>query len=272
MLKIYFQYVKSYLPLLIILFSMFNLTCHSQSSDSKVLPKTKDTKLIDKVEKDFKSDIQEEKFDPNKDYKLIAIYLISKEPRALIKDLNNTEEGPKEFRVGDYLDELQSLSISKISLNPTLRVELTDENGLGFLLKPSSGESMAATATSKGSYGSRTTPTFFTGGGSKTKIKKAPSSTTSETTSASPSTSSATTTIQAEQKVEQKEEAKPVGTQETSTSQSLQAVQAASQASATGDSVKEPEAKPEPAKTTTTKPGDEGLGVSRPGNPFGSSQ
>ncbi len=125
----------------------------------KYLPKTTDTSTKGKDDKkNDKSDKEPDKTDnknvtsssgdlsldkkeeddetPVLTYKLIAIYLIGKEPRALIKNLETPDELPKEYMVGEYVDELQKFSIAKISFNPTARVELIDRDGLSYLIKP----------------------------------------------------------------------------------------------------------------------------------------
>ncbi len=144
-------------------------TTKSPSSDSlkDIIEEVKaedDTK-IPKVEK------KKEKIDPAQSYKIIAIYIIGNEPRALVKNLATPDELPVEYRIGDYLDESQTLSISKISTNPTARVEIVDNEGLSYLIKPRSADDkgQAGSKGSYGSYGSRSLPTYVAGDKSKSK-------------------------------------------------------------------------------------------------------
>lgn len=81
-----------------------------------------------------------EKINPSDNYKLIGIYIVDGEPLALIEDQSNLDIGQREYKIGDFLDEMQTISISKISLSPTSRVELIDNDGLSYLMKPSAAE------------------------------------------------------------------------------------------------------------------------------------
>lgn len=197
--KLYSKYFLFCLALLIALISLFEFAAFSEAKDSfsKNLPKTKDTSTASKSKVDKKevklkksdkksekskeevppdeealADDIEEKSDPSKNYKLIAIYLIGNRPRVLLKDLSNTDEPPKEFQLGDFLDEEQTVSISKINFNPTARIELTDLDGISYLLKPQNTEdSKSATSSSS----SLSKPTYFSSG--KGKISKRSTST-----------------------------------------------------------------------------------------------
>ncbi len=142
---------------MLLTFSISNYCLFVKAFSGKYLPKTTDTSTKDKDDKkkdksgkesdktdnknttsssgDLNLDKEEDET-PVLTYKLIAIYLIGKEPRALIKNLEIPDELPKEYRVGEYVDELQKFSISKISFNPTARVELIDRDGLSYLIKP----------------------------------------------------------------------------------------------------------------------------------------
>ena len=113
-----------------------------------------------------------EKVNPAETYKLIAIYLVGKKPRALVKNTSIPEEGPKEYQEGDYLDELQTISVSRILLNPTSGVELIDQYGEDYLLKPQISEKQTAGTNQNGStfsYGKKfgaamiSSPTYKSG-------------------------------------------------------------------------------------------------------------
>lgn len=93
-------------------------------------------------------------------YKLVGIYLIGNEPRALIKNLENTDEGPKEYKQGDFIDEAQEFSLSKISFNPTSRVELIDQDGISYLIKPYSLDVKSLSGSPKGNFAIKKTPTY----------------------------------------------------------------------------------------------------------------
>lgn len=191
--KLYSKYFLFCLVSLIILFSLFEFAISSEAKDSfsKNLPKVKDTTSLSKTKtdkKDLKNDKKVEenkddplndeladdiegKSDPSKNYKLIAIYLIGNRPRVLLKDLSDPDDPPKEYQAGDFLDEEQTISVSKINFNPTARIELTDLDGISYLLKPQNIEdSMSATSSSS----SLSKPTYFSSG--KGKIKRSVSS------------------------------------------------------------------------------------------------
>lgn len=78
-----------------------------------------------------------EKIDPERIYKLIAVYIVDKKPKAIIESIADINDSPSgEYQVGDYLDEMKTVSISKILLSPTSRVELISNDGSTYLLKP----------------------------------------------------------------------------------------------------------------------------------------
>lgn len=233
-----------------ILFFHLNLDSKAEILLSKDLPKTKDT-----VEEDSSS--EEEKIDPGKIYKLVAVYLIGRQPRVLLKNTEVPEEGAKEYQVGDYLDELQTLSISRISFNPTARIEITDQNGLNYIIKPQSVESKAGSNTASKGYG-KSASTYFTGGSSKTKTKK---TSVSEPVAKPPSESSPPVA-----QIEKREEEK-----KKEVEQNTGALQAASKAGSSASPSSEGQTKIEGAKAPSMSQ-DEGLGVNRPSNPFGSGQ
>lgn len=184
--------LKFYIISIVILFLIVHLVSWAKESPSEFLPKTKDTisgskkssdkgskslssdkNVDDKNDSDDSGDSDEEELekisDPSESFKLIAIYLVENKPRALIKNLEKPEDSAKEYQLGDYLDELQTFSISKILLIPTARIELTDLNGLSYVLKPKNTDNSTNTQSPKTS---KTTPSY----GYKTKIKKSPTS------------------------------------------------------------------------------------------------
>ena len=171
------MFKQSFYILSIVILSFFiALSSRAKDTTSKFLPKTKDmvdtskdsmdTKNAD--EKSSSGSSQEDEVDnPEDSFKLIAIYLVGSKPRALIKNLNKPEDPAKEFQVGDYVDELENFSISKILLNPTARVELIDPDGLNYIIKPRNTEDTNSAQLSKTSK----SPTYS--GGNKIKIKRA---------------------------------------------------------------------------------------------------
>ena len=165
------------------------LASWAKDSKSKFLPKTKDTKSDDKKSsnEDSKDSMDDKSADdvndskgeeqvidnPDESFKLIAIYLVGNKPRALIKNLDKPEDPAKEFQVGDYVDELQAFSISKILLNPTARIELVDPDGLSYVIKTKNTDSTKTTQPSK----SKSLPSYLSGS-NKVKIKRATTTTT----------------------------------------------------------------------------------------------
>src|SRR3989338_6058601 len=128
-----------YILNIVILFFLMTLGSGAKDKSSEFLPKTKDVTDSSKGsdEKDSSDSSQEEEVDnPEDSFKLIAIYLVGNRPRALIKNLDKPEDPAKEFQIGDYVDESGNFAVSKILLNPTARVELTDPNGLSYIIKP----------------------------------------------------------------------------------------------------------------------------------------
>src|SRR3989338_2122462 len=122
--------------------------------------------------KDKKQNSSEDEInDLIKNYKLIAVYLIVNEPRALIKNVTNPDEAPREFRIGDFIDELQKLSVSRIAFNPTARIELIDQSGFSYLLRESMRDVKDLPGSPKiPSSVTRSAPSYFSGG-SSTKTK-----------------------------------------------------------------------------------------------------
>lgn len=216
---------------------------------------------------------EEKKEDPMQNFKLVAIYLIGGQPRALIKDLSKPEEGAKEFKIGEFLDELQTYSISKIAFNPTGRIEIIDENGLSYLIKPYNVDVKNLGSTPKTTFTNKSTPSYFSG--SKSKSKK----NASRDSEAAASDKKQVPPVDAAAKDIQATDSKPASqtppTSQTSstsqqsgtTSQTLQAVAPAQP----GDSAQAQTQKPsQPAGASTTTPPTPGdsLDVSRPSNPF----
>jgi len=159
------------LALTLIIFSTNNSFC--ATSFSKNLPKTKSvskTSLKNSVAEDADKADDIEKDNPGKNYKLVAIYLIGNKARVLLKDSGQPDVPAKEYQMGDFLDEAQTITISKINFNPTARIELTDSSGISYLLKPQSTEDSKKSGSSPGSL-----PTYFSAGKNKT-TKRTPSS------------------------------------------------------------------------------------------------
>ncbi len=152
------------------------------------------TKNETEVAKDDESEDEkkeESKIDKNDEllrkYKLIGIYLIGSQPRALIKNLEETEDTGKEYQQGDFLDDAQTFSVSKISFNPTARVELIDQDGINYLIKPHSVDVKNLSNSPKGNFAIKKAPTYSstTSSSSSSKSKNRPSSS-SDTASKSP--------------------------------------------------------------------------------------
>ena len=159
--------IKKYI-LICILTATISLVsiCNAQSAsaeDSKDLT-DKEKQKNDESKKDETDTGESEDhiYNPGRSFKLIAIYLIGNKARALIKNLNLPDEPPKEFKVGDYIDEDEIFSISRISLNPTSRIELIDANGLSYILKPKSRENDQNTQSMSVTT-SKPTPTYYSG-------------------------------------------------------------------------------------------------------------
>lgn len=117
------------------------------------------------------SKAEKEERNPILDYKLIAIYKIENQKRALIFNEALPDDGAKEYREGDYLDDLQYFSVHKIVINPTVKIEIIDKDGLSYLIRP---HSVDVKSLSGGSAGTRSIPSQFSTGG--TSSKKPPSS------------------------------------------------------------------------------------------------
>jgi hypothetical protein len=168
----------NYLILVFIFLVYSTNNTFAATSFSKNLPKTKSASKTSS--KDKKSSVKDdaedaekaddiEKDNPGKNYKLVAIYLIGNKSRVLLKDSSQPDLPAKEYQAGDFLDDAQTITISKINFNPTARIELTDSSGISYLLKPQSTEESKKTGSSTGSL-----PTYFSAGKNKT-TKRAPS-------------------------------------------------------------------------------------------------
>lgn len=216
-------------------------------------------KIVDTVSGKEETDVKkEERIDPAQNYKLVAIYFINKEPRALIKSVTNPEAGTVEFKVGDFLDEFQTVSISKISFNPTVRVELIDDEGINYFLKPHAVNDKNISTPSKSTY-SKSLPSHFSGKTEKTKPKK------SALSPPSSPVDQADTAPKKDENVQAGGEA-----QESSTPASTSLKPASTQSTQTGESADSAKPKAAPAKAPgTLKPDDSGLDRDRPSNPFG---
>lgn len=256
---------------------------------SKNLPKTKKTVLAknsttnsntkkddkntapEKKEEDLSSqEEKEEKINPSEVYKLIAIYRVNNTPRALIKNAIYPEEGTREYKTGEYLDNAQSLLISRISFNPTARVELTDTEGFSYLLKPENYDEKTppskTTKTFKSTYSFKAKkPTPASNAGQAVQNKREPG--------------------QASQAVEsaiKKEEIPPSLPQASTTDQTTTQGPQQNQPPALAPQAIKPASEPAPSSTTPPTPQDtsssskgtspstdSGLGRDRPKNPFG---
>ncbi len=137
-----------------------------------------------------KDEKEESKADTNDEllrkYKLVGIYLIGSQPRALIKNLEETEDGAKEYQQGDFLDDALTFSVSKISFNPTSRVELIDQDGINYLIKPHSVDVKNLSGSPKGNFAIKKAPTYSSGSSATTSKAKNRPSTSSDASSKPP--------------------------------------------------------------------------------------
>jgi hypothetical protein len=262
-----------------------------------VLNPTINTNISENKEK--KEAVEKEEDDAKdliKNFKLIAVYLIANEPRALIKNLANPDEAPREFRVGDFIDDLQKLSVSRIAFNPTSRIELIDQSGFSYLLRESLRDLKELPGSPKiPTSVTKSAPSYFSGGSStktkgsskkrsdtggetelpaqekaqEAKEKEADTAKTvagsTDSAPKSPADTGSSTTQSQPVQPSQPSAAQPVQpTQQGSASQSLQAVSAgSSQGSAPAQAAgSQPQ-----GSTTAPSQGKEGL-QDRPSNPF----
>lgn len=269
-----------YIPVILLIFTLSQIVFVPQIF-AQILPKTKDlkktesTELRDKTNTDpveIEKESEEEVGDQVQFYKLIAIYLINNKPRALIKNVTTPEEAAKEYQVGDYLDESQTLSISKITLTPTTRIELTDLNGLSYLIKPSVGENKGASgssASSKSYFGSKASPSRFSGSSSKSRAKKPSEGTTppSDTTSTSQEKKEEQGAVESAVKKEETASVTKQGTattgsaSQTTTSTSLQSTSTSKESSTNTQAAE--------TKPSSTPKSSDSLGVDRPTDAYG---
>lgn len=134
--------------------------------------------------KDDSAEEKKEEVNPTQVYKLIAVYLIGKQPRALMRNDLEPEDGPMEYRVGDYLDDGKTVSISRISLSPTTRVELIDKHGITYLMKPYTIDEINTRGGDRSTFSA--SPTYST----STKRKSSSTSSTSKPPTTVPSSTS----------------------------------------------------------------------------------
>lgn len=214
---------------------------------------------------------KEEKVNPYQTYKIIAIYIIGNQPRALIKNLSAPEELPIEFQAGDYLDEMQLFSVAKISFNPTARVEIVDQNGLSYVMKPKNSDDKSAPGGSKTSTTSRSLPTYFSGGSAKSKSNKADKAIAPPPVENPSATQTPHQAAQAEKPADTTAKpadtaAKPLADAATpAPSQASQSLQAVS----TGASVQATPLGQSKTDTTMASPTSAASDSTRPSNPFG---
>ena len=272
LIKIYFIFNL----ILIVSIFLFNLSSYAK----KTIPESNIQPLGSANDKDLQVNLIKpiptpEQFNVADNFKLIAVYLIAKQPRALIKNLSIPEEGAKEFQTGDFIDEYQTIQVSKISLNPTTRVELLDQNGFAYLIKTQSFDMKAA--GSKGGGGSKIAPTYF-GGSAKSKPKKEKGT----TASTQPEKQDK---IQAPEQPKKEETATTVSAPPVDTTGQLpptqtagttsQALQPTTTTTASAPAVSQKSvSQPSQGSTTQTAPAQplpqaqDSLDVSRPSNPF----
>ena len=240
---------RTYLNLILVfifLISNFCLICHAEDE-------AQENKTDEEI-------VQQEEINPIENYRLIAVYMVNKKLKALIKNISTPEEGTKEYRTGDYLDELQTISIAKISINPTTRVEIIDQNGLSFLLKQTTNPDDKQTTKPKTPY-AKSSPSYTYGKTYKIKPKG--------------EASQETTTKKELKTAVKKDSTEGTEQQATQESSSLKPVSMAEQEGltpktngkeATKETTKEA-TKTDTSQTGTSKPPDK-LDVSRPSNPF----
>lgn len=232
---------------------------------AKSLPSDDLKKVIDSVESTAEEKgIKEVKVDPSQNYKLVAIYILDKEPRALIKSLANPDAGTVEFKVGDFLDEFQTISVSKISFNPTAKVELIDQDGVSYFIKPQAVSEKPGAGSSKSTY-SRSLPSHFSAKTDKSKIKKTETPAQADQTEGVAATKKeeASSAISGTKATEQGS-----ATQEESASlkPALPTSQESTQIQASAEAGKPKAEQPKDAVKPQT---GAGLGRDRPSNPFG---
>lgn len=188
---------------------------------------------------------EESKINPAQNYRLVGIYIIEDKPRAIIRNLSMLEDGPKEFITGDYLDEMETISVSKISLTPTSRVELIDNEGFSYLMKPDTNADSAKAAAK-----SNVTPTY-SGKSYKYKSKKKKKK-----------KKKAVAKKADDKKADTPAAAPDAMAADTSMAEAAPAMTAEAPAAMTADTMAAP------AKTEQKKESVDAFGRSRPSNPF----
>ena len=287
------------IPFLILIFLISNCLLISQAKPEslKNLPKTKDTVTKngdDKIQNEDKSktdsdgkgkkvsnnENDQDDENPNEVYKLIAIYLINKQPRALIKNAEKPEDGPKEYQIGEYIDDLQKYSISKISFNPTARVEIIDKDGLAYLIKAQNTDDKNSIAKAKSTFVGMSSPTYFSGSSSKNKGKKSFTTQESSQEAVQPPPPSGTETKPAGETTppqQAQQASQPVQPQQGQQAQQPQQPpsqsppplgQATQGTASSQGAVQIGGSAPTPPKTDKPPPSGDGLDVSRPPSPF----
>ena len=234
-----------------------------QASGAEDKTKTKE----EEQKEDALSEEKEEKIDPVRNYKLVGVYFVNKEPRIIIKNSSNPELGTVELKEGEYLDENESIVVSKIYFSPTVKVELTDGDGYSYVMKPQTTVDKSGSASgSKGTY-SRSVPSHFTGSQPKSRFNKkpetAPTQGNTEADNSQPK--------KKEETPEQEAQAKVTGDQTQAPSQESTTGTQTNPSSQAGVQVQDkvpPQTQVPPPSTTVTPDAIKGVDT-RPKNPFG---
>lgn len=265
------------------------LSIFAQNVLPDTLPKTKDLNNKDKevVKENSTSQVgseeteeeeEKEKIEPSSIFKLVAVFIIEKQPRALIKNLTKPEEPAREFQVGDYLDDEQIYTLSRITFNPTTRIEIIDQSGLSYLVKQSViDEKVQKAIDTVGSGTGRSLPSKFTS--SKTIKKKTPKI---ETSQPQEKKEEVKETIEAQVK---KEEVKDITDAQAKKEEPAEEAKQKAETPATqggqtsqgvtiggGQSLgktEKTEKKPDSSTATTPSQSSDALGVSRPTDAYG---
>ena len=223
-----------------------------QASGAEDKTKTKE----EEQKEDALSEDKEEKTDPIRNYKLIGVYFVNKEPRIIIKNSSNPELGTVELKEGEYLDEEESIVVSRIYFSPTVKVELTDVDGYSYVMKPQTTADKSGSASgSKGTY-SRSVPSHFTGSPAKSRFNKQPETALTQG-------KAETDNLQSKKKEETPEQETQPPQESTATTQ----VNPSSQTVQVQDKVP-PQTQVPPPSTTVTPDAIKGVDT-RPKNPFG---
>lgn len=275
--------VKIWQILILLCFLNFLLPFCSVAEDElpSALPKTKDLNTKeDDQDKIAPEEEKEETIDPSSIFKLVAVYLIDNQPRALIKNLTKVEEPAREFQVGDSLDDEQIYTLSKITFNPTTRIEIIDKSGLNYLVKQSHIDEKSGQGTAS-TLGSTTTRKSLPGKYTSSGAKKAPKKTPTKIKEAE----KAVETKGQEKKEEVKETIEAQIKKEETISPALPPLEAPKQATTDvqaqgqqpsqtvtiggGQTAEKTEKKSAPAASAPTPRSSDVLDVSRPADAFG---